>query len=88
MKVHILYVLDKEDSGIGGPFPKMKVFHSDVNPEKIWEYFKENVSDDEFETCLDGCDSEDDLKEVLLEGYDVQGDHTYWNLVRDQEVEG
>lgn len=77
MNILILYCLDKEASN--GQFPKFKVFHFDTNPDKIFDYLKSQVSAEEFETMLDGG-SEDDLKEVLRGGFDVQGDHTYWNL--------
>ncbi len=63
----------------------MKVFHADADPEKIWAYFVEETEGEGLEDYADG-DSEEELKERLLAGFDVQGEDKYWNLV-EAEVE-
>lgn len=85
MNVKILYVLDQDSSGVGGPFPDMFVFHTDVNPDAIWETFctesmRRGLDTNDFLNVNEHIDS---LRERLLDGYDVQAENQYWNLVTE-----
>lgn len=83
MKVRILYYIDKNGSGVGGPFPEFFVFGEDTPDETIWKQFlhTNDELDHPLGEYMDEVDDEDELMEILLGGYDIDGPDMYWNLV-------
>lgn len=84
MKVRILYCIDEDGPGLGGPFPEVVgVFHEDTNDQDILKRFLDENEKRDHPTgeFLDDLEDEDQLFQQLIGGFDVQGEGIYWNLV-------